>query len=62
MAKAEAEIARLGELLADPGLYARDPAAFTAASEKLEAAQAKLQSLEDEWLELEMLREAGEQD
>lgn len=62
MAKAEAEIARLGELLADPGLYARDPAAFTATSEKLEAAQAKLQSLEDEWLELEMLREAGEQD
>lgn len=62
MARTEAEIARLEALLADPGLYARDPAAFTATSEKLEAAQSTLQSLEDEWLELEMMREAGEQD
>ncbi len=61
MAKAEAEIAKLEKLLADPGFYSRDPAGFTAAGESLEAARATLQSLEDEWLELEMLREESEQ-
>src|SRR5690606_35859338 len=58
------EIARLGEeiaglerTLADPGLYARDAEAFNAASAALAAARQALARAEDEWLELEVLRE-----
>jgi ATP-binding cassette subfamily F protein uup len=57
MARLEAEIARLNTTLADPGLYARDAAKFAEASKKLEAAQAALGKAEDDWLELEALRE-----
>lgn len=46
--------------LADPGLYRRDPKAFTAATEALDKARAQLAAMEDEWLELEMLREEVE--
>jgi ATP-binding cassette subfamily F protein uup len=44
--------------LADPGLYARDPAAFGRTSQDLEAARTSLAEAEDEWLELETRREA----
>ncbi|UFN49665.1 ABC-F family ATP-binding cassette domain-containing protein [Roseomonas sp. OT10] len=57
MEKLSAEIARLGEILADPGLYARDPARFAKASEMTAQRQAELAAAEEEWLELEMLRE-----
>jgi len=47
----------LQRALADPGLYARDSAAFAALTEKLTAAQKHLHEMEDRWIELEMLRE-----
>jgi len=57
MAKLEAEITRLNGLLADGSLYARDPQKFTDTGTALEKAQAALGKAEDEWLELEALRE-----
>jgi ATP-binding cassette subfamily F protein uup len=57
IAKLDAEMDRLNKLLADPGLYARDPKAFADASAKLTAAEAAKSKAEDEWLELEMIRE-----
>ena len=55
-----AEIARLNALLADPKLYARDPKAFADASAKLTAAETAKAKAEDEWLELETIRETVE--
>ena len=52
-----AEIATLQAALADPALYARDPAGFRARSSALETAQASLAAAEDRWLELEALKE-----
>jgi ATP-binding cassette subfamily F protein uup len=57
MRKLEAEIGKLREILADPGLYARDHARFAKASEMLAKAEAGLAQAEERWLELEMLRE-----
>ncbi len=57
IAKLEAEIARLNAILADGNLYVRDPGKFTDTSKALEKAQAALGKAEDEWLELEALRE-----
>ena len=51
------EIAKLQAELADGGLYARDPARFRAASERLSAAESERGQAEDRWLQLEMLRE-----
>jgi ABC transport system ATP-binding/permease protein len=56
MATLEAEVKRLNDKLADPGLYARDRAAFDKASAALTAAQAELSAAEERWLELELLR------
>jgi ABC transport system ATP-binding/permease protein len=52
IARLEAEIARLADLLADPDLYARAPAKFAKATEALATRQAALQAAEDEWLAL----------
>ena len=60
MDKLHAEIRKLGEILADPGLYARDKPRFDKASAMLAERQADLAKAEEEWLELEMLREAAE--
>jgi ATP-binding cassette subfamily F protein uup len=60
MAEMEREIARLTATLADPGLYARQPAKFAEATKALEAQQAKLAKAEEQWLELELLREEVE--
>ncbi|HWA20586.1 MAG TPA: ABC-F family ATP-binding cassette domain-containing protein [Devosia sp.] len=57
IARLDTEIARLNALLADPGLYARDAAAFAKASTDLGTAQAAKAKAEDEWLALELLRE-----
>ena len=57
IAKLDTEIDKLNALLADTALYARDPKAFADASAKLTAAQAAKTKAEDEWLELEMIRE-----
>ena len=51
------EIAGLQAELADGSLYARDPARFRAASERLTAAESERGAAEDRWLALEMLRE-----
>ncbi|HJS85434.1 MAG TPA: ATP-binding cassette domain-containing protein [Acetobacteraceae bacterium] len=56
----QAEIARLGALLDDPDLYARDPARFAAITQALAAAQERLAASEEEWLRLEMEREDSE--
>nr|WP_325265477.1 ABC-F family ATP-binding cassette domain-containing protein [uncultured Rhizobium sp.] len=57
MAKAQDEIATSERKMADPKLFAKDPSAFS----KLAAETAKLRDrvakMEEEWLELEMLRE-----
>ena len=41
----------------DAGFYARDPKAFAETSASLAAAQAELAAAEEQWLELEILRE-----
>jgi ATP-binding cassette subfamily F protein uup len=48
----EAEIARLGTLLADPDLFSREPVKFRKATEALTERQAALDAAETEWLEL----------
>ena len=51
------EIARLHGVLADPDLYAANPARFGDTTKALEAAQDGLAAAEEQWLTLEMLRE-----
>ncbi|WP_293576758.1 ATP-binding cassette domain-containing protein [Phaeobacter sp.] len=53
MARLEAEIAKLQELMADPDLFTREPVKFKKATEALVERQEKLAAAEDEWLELE---------
>lgn len=55
--KLDAEIRTLNAGLSDPALYTRDPAGFATKSKALEAAEAKKAAAEEQWLELEMLRE-----
>jgi ABC transport system ATP-binding/permease protein len=57
IAALQAKIRANQDLLADPGLYARDRKAFEQASEALVAAQADLSLAEEKWLTLEILRE-----
>ncbi len=54
----EADIVKLEQMLADPDLYARDPVKFDKASKALLERQSSLAAAEEEWLELEELREA----
>ncbi len=49
----EAEIAKLGGLLADPELFTREPVKFQKATEMLAERQAALTEAEEEWLTLE---------
>ena len=58
LAELPVTIAGLEGRLADPALYARDPAAFRRFSTELDAARAALAEAEDEWLALEAKREA----
>jgi ATP-binding cassette subfamily F protein uup len=53
----QAKIGALQGQLGDPEFYARDPKAFADASAALVAAQSELEAAEEQWLELEMLRE-----
>ncbi|TCT08017.1 ABC-F family ATP-binding cassette domain-containing protein [Aquabacter spiritensis] len=55
-----AEARKLEAAMADPTLYARDPARFEAASKALAKIQADLEVAEEEWLRLEILREEVE--
>ena len=51
------KIALLEEKLADTTLYARDPDAFSRFTKELDEKRAERDRLEEEWLELEILRE-----
>jgi ATP-binding cassette subfamily F protein uup len=57
IARLEAEIGALNADLAAPSFYTRDPDGFAAKSKALEAAVARKAAAEEQWLELEMLRE-----
>ncbi|QRG07473.1 ATP-binding cassette domain-containing protein [Xanthobacter dioxanivorans] len=52
-----AKVEKLAAQLADPQLYARDPAGFQKTSAALTEAQGALDAAEEEWLRLEILRE-----
>jgi ATP-binding cassette subfamily F protein uup len=57
IAKLSDEIAALEARLADPAFFSKDPAAFNAAAAELDNKRSRHTALEEEWLELEMLRE-----
>jgi ATP-binding cassette subfamily F protein uup len=58
----EAEVATQRSLLADPGLFTRDPDAFKKVAAELERAEAALAVAEEQWLTLEMAKEEFEGD
>jgi len=55
--KLRATAAKLHEILDDHGLFARDPKRFADASALLAKTEGELSAAEDQWLELELLRE-----
>jgi ATP-binding cassette subfamily F protein uup len=57
IATLQADIARLTAVLGDADLYARQPTKFAETTKALETVQAALAAAEEQWLELEMLRE-----
>jgi ATP-binding cassette subfamily F protein uup len=57
MEEASARIAALERKLADPALFSRDAAAFARTAAELEKERTALSAMEEEWLELELLRE-----
>ncbi len=57
IAEAQERIATMEEEMADPNFYASDPGAFNDIAARLEESRAELARMEDEWLELEVLRE-----
>jgi ATP-binding cassette subfamily F protein uup len=56
----QAEMLRQQAVLADAGLFVRDPKRFDAATRALSTASAALEAAEEKWLALEMLRESLE--
>jgi ATP-binding cassette subfamily F protein uup len=59
IARLEAEIGKLEQLLADPDLFSREPVKFRKATEALVQRQEKLAASEEEWLILEEKAEQG---
>lgn len=57
IAALEKDVQALEKKLADPDLYTKDPDAFTRLGTELETRQTELAACEEEWLELEVLRE-----
>jgi ATP-binding cassette subfamily F protein uup len=57
IATLQAEVVKLTAVLEDPDLYTRGPSRFAEATVALEAARGALAAAEEQWLELEMLRE-----
>ncbi len=53
IARLEAEIAKLGELMADPALFTDHPVKFQKATDALLDRQSKLDTTEEEWIMLE---------
>ena len=60
MTEIERDIARTEALLADPGLYRRDPRLFNAHGSALAVLRTELTAAEERWLELELRREEVE--
>ena len=52
IARMEAEIAKLNDLMSDPELYRREPVKFQKASDMLTERQEALAAAEEEWLDL----------
>ncbi len=57
IATLQLRVAQLQRRLEEPDLYARDAKAFVETTEQLAAAQSDLATAEEQWLELEILRE-----
>jgi ABC transport system ATP-binding/permease protein len=57
MEEAEAKAAKLEEKMADPSLFSKDPATFNKTAKDLGKLRDQIAAWEEEWLELEMLRE-----
>jgi ATP-binding cassette subfamily F protein uup len=57
MPQRQAEVAELEGAMADPALFAADPAEFRKKAARLEAARAEVDAYEHEWLMLEEKRE-----
>ncbi|AYM11873.1 ABC-F family ATP-binding cassette domain-containing protein [Agrobacterium tumefaciens] len=57
MEKAQGEIAKREQRMADPNLFTKDPATFNTLAQEMTKLREKLEAMEEEWLELEMLRE-----
>ena len=55
--KLETKIRQLNDKLAEGNYYTRDPEGFARDSKALAEAEAKRSAAEEQWLELEMLRE-----
>jgi ATP-binding cassette subfamily F protein uup len=60
MTALEGDIARAEATLADAELFTKDPKKFETNAAMMETAKAALAAAEEEWLQLEMLREAAE--
>jgi ATP-binding cassette subfamily F protein uup len=57
MERAETEIALREKKMADPNLFAKDPATFNRLASEMDKLRAGIAKMEEEWLELETLRE-----
>ncbi|WP_174154283.1 ABC-F family ATP-binding cassette domain-containing protein [Rhizobium skierniewicense] len=57
MEKTQLEIAEREQRMADPNLFVKDPTVFNKLATEMSKLREKLEAMEEEWLELEMLRE-----
>ncbi len=57
MAELEAELVKLEATLSDDSLFSKNPKRFDQTSRRITAARKELHAAEEQWLELEMLRE-----
>ena len=57
MEAVQERLAKLRAILDDAGLYGRDPAMFDKATKAAGKAETDLATMEEQWLELEVLRE-----
>ena len=57
MEKLKAELAKLETQLHDPLFFSKDPKKFEASSRRFKLATDELASAEEQWLQLEILRE-----